>query len=158
MSKPKVLQLVGGFPALTSSLKAAFDHCALWEQPDKEAFLAEHGHSFRAVASVGYRQWPVDESVVSKFPNLEIVAAYSAGTDNVDIPLLKARGVRLTNTGGVHADSVGELAVGLALATSRKIAAADRFVRDGSWASGGDFPVTRQVNVFALRVSGTLGR
>lgn len=148
MSKPKVLELLELSPALTADLKAKFDHCSLWEQPDKDAFLAEHGPSFRGLVVSGFSWFPIDDTILSKLPNLEIVSAFSAGTNNVDKALLKSRGVLLTNTGSVHANSVGEFAVGLALSTLRKIVAADRFVRDGEWATGGSFRLTRQVYGF----------
>ncbi|CAM6114151.1 unnamed protein product [Calypogeia fissa] len=144
MSKPTVLQLIDASPSLTAGLKAKFDHSALWEQPDKE--LAEHGPSFRALVIVGFSWLLIDDSMLSKLPNVEIVAAFSAGTNNVNKTVLKSRGVVLTNTGDVHADTVAELAVGLALSTLRKIVSADRFVRDGKWASGGSFRLTRQLS------------
>ncbi|KAH6758273.1 D-isomer specific 2-hydroxyacid dehydrogenase family protein [Perilla frutescens var. frutescens] len=47
----------------------------------------------------------------------------------------------VTNTPDVLTDDVADLAIGLALATLRRICACDAFVRSGSWRSG-DFELT----------------
>lgn len=45
-------------------------------------------------------------------------------------------GIRVTNTPDVLTDDVADAAIGLALATLRKICGCDRFVRSGLWRNG----------------------
>ena len=62
----------------------------------------------------------------------------------------------MTNTPDVLTDDVADLAIGLMLATARRIAAADRFVREGRWLQGG-FPLTSKVSGKRLGIVG-MGR
>jgi lactate dehydrogenase-like 2-hydroxyacid dehydrogenase len=76
----------------------------------------------------------VDADLMARLPALEIIANFGVGYDNIDIPAAVARRLTVTNTPGVLDEEVADLAVGLLLATLRRIPAADRFVRDGHWA------------------------
>ncbi len=62
---------------------------------------------------------------------LRVVVIHGTGHDSVDKQAAAARGVLIANTPGVNARSVAELAVGLAVAAARGIAAADRSAREG---------------------------
>jgi len=78
----------------------------------------------------------VDAALLDLLPNLRLVANYGAGYDLVDAAECRRRGIVVTNTPGVTTAATAELAFGLLLAASRRIAAGDRFVRTGRWASG----------------------
>ncbi|MCB1376637.1 MAG: 2-hydroxyacid dehydrogenase, partial [Rhodobacteraceae bacterium] len=99
---------------------------------DKDAFLAEHGAKFRAVVGGA-----VPASLMDRLPNLEIVINPGVGYDGVDVEAARARNIRVTNTPDVLNDAMAEMTVGMMLALARRIPQADRFVRDGSWSSGG---------------------
>jgi glyoxylate reductase len=62
-----------------------------------------------------------------------VVANFGVGYDNLDLEALRARGVRATNTPGVLTNATAELAVALMLATVRRVAETDAFVRRGAW-------------------------
>ncbi|TSC92573.1 MAG: NAD-binding D-isomer specific 2-hydroxyacid dehydrogenase [Candidatus Berkelbacteria bacterium Licking1014_7] len=64
---------------------------------------------------------------------LKIVANYAVGFDNIDIEGAKKRGVAITNTPGVLTESVAEHTIALMLAVARRVAEADKFVRDGKY-------------------------
>ncbi|TNM63694.1 NAD(P)-dependent oxidoreductase [Aliirhizobium smilacinae] len=64
-------------------------------------------------------------------PNLKVVGVHGTGTDKVHKPSLAARGIPLHNTPGANAQSVAELVIGLALACSRSLIAADNASRTG---------------------------
>jgi hydroxypyruvate reductase len=72
-------------------------------------------------------------ALVEALPALEIIAIYGVGTDAVDLQHAEARGVRVTNTPGVLTDDVADIALGLMLATLRRLCVGDRFVRAGRW-------------------------
>lgn len=76
----------------------------------------------------------VDESTVAPYPNLACVVRAGVGTDNVRLPAAASR-VAVAGIPGLNAQSVADYTFGLMLAASRRIAEADRAVRDGGWSA-----------------------
>jgi lactate dehydrogenase-like 2-hydroxyacid dehydrogenase len=66
-------------------------------------------------------------------PQCKVVANYAVGFNNFDVAAATQRGVILTNTPGVLDDATATHAFTLLLATARRIAEADKYVRDGKW-------------------------
>jgi lactate dehydrogenase-like 2-hydroxyacid dehydrogenase len=121
---------------------------------DQRGFLQQHG---RAIAAIGTDVWtPVNAELMSALPNLELVANFGVGYDNVDVDFATAHGIKVTNTPGVLNDDVADLAIGLMLSVSRRIPQADRFVREGRWRDG-PFPLTTRLSGRSLGILG-LGR
>jgi len=75
----------------------------------------------------------IDEALLAGAPQLRIVANMAVGTDNVDLAAARARGVAVTNTPDVLTDATADLAWALLLATARRLAWADRYVRGGGF-------------------------
>ncbi|WP_236788978.1 D-glycerate dehydrogenase [Amycolatopsis sp. GM8] len=72
----------------------------------------------------------IDASVAEAAgPSLRIVANVAVGYDNIDVPALTSRDVFVTNTPGVLTDATADLAFGLLLALTRRIAEGDRLLR-----------------------------
>jgi lactate dehydrogenase-like 2-hydroxyacid dehydrogenase len=88
-----------------------------------------------AVAVVGPNGDRMDTAFFDACPSLRLVAIASAGYDSVDVAAASARGVAVTNTPGVLAETTADLAFGLILAARRRIAEGDRWVRAGAWTS-----------------------
>jgi lactate dehydrogenase-like 2-hydroxyacid dehydrogenase len=63
----------------------------------------------------------------------------------------------VTTTPNLLTDDVADLAIGLLLATARRICEADRFVRAGNWRSGRLLPLARKVTGMRIGIVG-LGR
>jgi D-3-phosphoglycerate dehydrogenase / 2-oxoglutarate reductase len=72
-------------------------------------------------------------SVLYSCPSLRMISIWGTGTDNVDLEACRERGVSVTNTPGVNADSVAEHTMALVLAITRQITNMDRGVRAGTW-------------------------
>ena len=66
-------------------------------------------------------------------PQCKIVANYAVGYNNFDLKAATDRNVILTNTPGVLDDATATLTFTLLLATARRIAEADAYVRAGKW-------------------------
>ncbi len=94
--------------------------------------------------------------LIATLPNLEIIACFGVGYDDVDIAAARGRGIRVTNTPDVLNDAVAELTIGLMIALARKIPQADSFVRQGHW-SASRFPLQRELAGTTLGIVG-LGR
>ncbi|MCX8195076.1 MAG: hydroxyacid dehydrogenase [Candidatus Micrarchaeota archaeon] len=75
----------------------------------------------------------VDESLLSKAHKLKIVARAGVGLDNIDAEACKRHGIRIINTPAASSNAVAELALGLMLAVSRKIAKADYSMKRKTW-------------------------
>lgn len=155
MAQPAVLGVLADeFAPLVTPLKSKFVYYPFSEVKEQAVFLAEKGASIRGVVmDVACK---VNKDLLSKLPNLEIVSAFSVGTDNVDLQFCKQRGVVVTNTPDVLTDDVADLALVLTLATMRQIAAADRYVREGKWLAK-PYPLTTQVSRKRVGIVG-LGR
>ena len=71
----------------------------------------------------------VSKPVIDNAKKLRIVARAGSGLDKVDLAYAKEVGLTVRNTPQANVVSVAELVFGLMLAVSRKLAAADRYVR-----------------------------
>ncbi len=135
MPKTEILMTAPMLPAVMKRAAAEFELHRLFEAKDREAFLKEVGPRIRGLAvSGGHARW--DGAFFDKLPNLKIAASFGVGYDNVDAVEAARRGIVVTNTPGVLDDEVADFAVGLLLATLRKIPHAERHLRDGRWLEG----------------------
>ena len=153
--KEKVLQNGRLLPTLEAVLAERYDVHPLWREPDPAAFLARHGGDFRGyIASARYG---IDAPTIKALPNLRVASVFGVGLDAVDLPAARERGVAVGYTPDVLTDCVADTALLLLLDIARGGSAADRFVRRGEWASGGQFPLSTSVHGKRLGILG-LGR
>jgi len=143
MGKPVVLQ-VGPYPNWDQEpLDEAFDMRKLFEKDDPSAFLEKHGPEVRAIATRG--ELGADAAMIAACPSCEVISVYGVGYDAVDLDAARARKIRVTNTPDVLTGDVADLGVAMMLAQSRGMIDAERWVRDGSWAEKGLYPLKRRV-------------
>ena len=143
MQKPVVLQ-VGPYPEWDQKpLDEAFDVRRYFEAEDKAQFLRDHGPNVRGIATRG--ELGADAAMIAACPNLEVISVYGVGYDAVDIEAAGARGIRVTNTPDVLTGDVADLGVAMMLCLSRGMVGAEAWVRDGSWATEGLYPLKRRV-------------
>lgn len=76
----------------------------------------------------------IDEALLARCPRLKVVANVAVGYDNVDLAAAQRHGVLVTNTPGVLTDATADFAFTLLMASARRVAEADRFVRAGRFA------------------------
>lgn len=82
----------------------------------------------------------VDDSLLSRCPDLKIVASCRGNPTNVELDAARRRGVWVLNTPGRNADSVADFTIGLILALQRGIVASDRHLVGEGWEVDGDLP------------------
>jgi D-3-phosphoglycerate dehydrogenase len=75
----------------------------------------------------------ITKKVMDKCPKLKVISRYGAGYDRVDIAAAKEKGIIVTNTPGVNAEAVGELAFGLMQSIARNIPYLNNQTKDGEW-------------------------
>jgi glyoxylate reductase len=71
-------------------------------------------------------------------PQLQVVADFAVGYDNIDVEACARRGVVAANTPGVLTEATADLAFALVLMATRRLGEAERFVRAGrdwSWST-----------------------
>ena len=79
---------------------------------------------------------PITASVLAGAEQLKVISTISVGVDHIDLAAATAAGIPVGHTPGVLVDSTADLAVGLMIATTRRIAEADRWMRTGQWSKG----------------------
>ncbi|MBX9468821.1 MAG: 2-hydroxyacid dehydrogenase [Rhizobium sp.] len=143
MSKPDILQM-GPYPDWDQiPLEQNFHMHRYFEAADKAGFLAEVGPKIRGIATRG--ELGANASIIAACPNLEVISVYGVGFDAVDLAACRARGIRVTNTPDVLTNDVADLGVAMMLVQSRGMIGAETWVKDGSWATKGLYPLKRRV-------------
>lgn len=143
MSKPNIL-MIGPYPEWDMvELEAQFEVHKLYEAPDREAFLAQRGADIRGIATRG--ELGASADLIGKLPKLEVISVYGVGYDAVNLDAARARGIRVTNTPDVLTNDVADLGIGMMLVQSRGIIGAETWVKNGSWAEKGLYPLKRRV-------------
>ncbi|EKF85789.1 phosphoglycerate dehydrogenase [Methanobacterium formicicum] len=75
----------------------------------------------------------VTREVIEAAPLLKIIARAGVGVDNVDVEAATEKGVMVVNAPESTSITVAEHTMGLVLSMSRKIAIADKSVKEGKW-------------------------
>jgi hydroxypyruvate reductase len=147
---------IGSFPAATNAeLASRFAVTHHFHCPPPDALPSELRSRIRGIATEANRG--ADRALIDALPRLELIAVFGVGTDAVDLAAARTRNIPVTNTPGILGDEVADLAIGLMLASARKIVMADRYVRDGTWAAKGPIPLGRSVGGKAIGVIGLGG-
>jgi lactate dehydrogenase-like 2-hydroxyacid dehydrogenase len=121
-----------GFAALTvRSLSSAGDRDALL------ASLAQV-HAMAVSAPVE----PINDALLARLPQLEIVASFGVGYDHIDAAAAAKRGIIVAHTPGVLTEEVADTALGLLLCTVRELPQAERYLRAGKWLER-EYPLTK---------------
>jgi lactate dehydrogenase-like 2-hydroxyacid dehydrogenase len=147
---------IGSFPEATNAeLARRFAVAHHFRLPAPDALSLELRGRIRGIATEANRG--ADRALIAALPTLEVISVFGVGTDAVDLAAARERGIPVTNTPGILADEVADLAIGLMLASARQIPFADRYVRDGSWANKGPIPLGRSVGHKTMGVVGLGG-
>jgi len=130
--KPQVLQLNPILiPAVNDQLASLYQVHKFFEISDQAAWLREHGATIDAVITGGHTG--ISRAMLEQLPSVKVVAVNGVGTDAVDLPYCRERGLPVTATLGALTEDVADLAIGLLIAACRNLCAGDRFVREGLW-------------------------
>ncbi len=109
-----------------------------------------HADAGRVRVAVVFGTSQVTAEALDALPALRLVCCMGSGYEGVDLDAARERGVVVTHSPGANAATVADLAVGLMIASVRRIAEADAYVRRGDW---GEREARR-----SLQVRGLTGR
>jgi lactate dehydrogenase-like 2-hydroxyacid dehydrogenase len=122
------------------------------ERADSALVTDEMRRSVRAIASFA----GIDAAMMDALPNLELIASFGVGYDSVDAGHAARKNIMVTNTPDVLTEEVADTTIGLLINTVRELYAAEKWLRDGSWVSKGNYPLSRltlrgrQVGIFGM--------
>ncbi|SEK51028.1 D-3-phosphoglycerate dehydrogenase [Paenibacillus sp. cl141a] len=74
-----------------------------------------------------------NEEIFKLAPQLQGIARFGVGVDNIDLEAARKYGIQVTNVPRGNANAVAELAIGLMISARRHIPALDRSTKNGGW-------------------------
>lgn len=108
----------------------------MWDEEDvvvPEEILKEEAKSADALWTTITDQ--ITREIMESAPNLKIVANCAVGFNNIDLEAAKELGITVTHTPNVLTETTADLAMGLVLASARRITEAEKVLREGKWKS-----------------------
>lgn len=111
----------------------------LSKEKDPEAFLQENKERINALVTA--YNIKVSSNLINALPNLEVIAQFGAGTDNLPLDIIKSKNIPVSNTPDLLTDDTADIALSLVLSLFRRTVEADMFVRVGKWHNG-SFPLS----------------
>lgn len=76
---------------------------------------------------------PIDAALLDACPGLKVISTMAVGFNNIDVPACTARGVQVTNAPGVLTETTADFGFALMMATARRIAESEHWLRGGHW-------------------------
>ena len=131
-AKPRILVARKVFPEVLDRLRERFEV----DDNQADVILGVAGLKARLADKVGVLTAatdPVTGEVIDAAPSLKAVCNLAVGYNNIDLAACSRAGVMATNTPGVLDDTTADLALGLLLASARRLPAAERWLRNGDW-------------------------
>lgn len=106
----------------------------------------------------------MDETILSRCPNLKWVGIIATGTDNLDLEACRRHGVQVANVSGYSTYSVAQMTFSLLLAVCQCAERQNRAVQDGHWQLNvpAEYRILPQVELFGKTFGifgyGSIGR
>ena len=89
---------------------------------------ARHVQALVSTGSVG-----VSDALMAALPRLSLFCCYGTGYERVDLAAARKRNIIVTHGADANAPDVAEMAMGILLASTRRIVRADKMIRRGDW-------------------------
>ena len=132
MTRPSVLVARAVFPEVVARLRLHFD---VEDNPGDTIFtkadLIARLRGKQGAFTTGSER--IDAEVLAACPQLRVVANMAVGYNNFDIAAFDAAGVLATNTPDVLTETTADFGFALMMATARRMAESERFLRSGQW-------------------------
>jgi len=132
MNKPKILVARAVFPEVIAKLAQHFDVESnqtdeLWTKAQLTAKL----QGKQGVFTTGGER--IDAELLAACPDLKICTNMAVGYNNFDLDAMTAAGVLGTNAPDVLTETTADFGFALLMATARRMAEAEHFLRAGLW-------------------------
>src|SRR5690606_3352999 len=154
--RPALVQLFPlPFPDMGERLASHFDVIELWKESDPQQAIAGRQDDVAVLLTSALGSTPAE--LIDQFPQLKAICSLGVGYDAIDVKHAQKKGIQVSNTPDVLNECVADLALGLLLATARKLGHAERYVRASKCGSAIAFPLGTEVSHKKLGIGG-LGR
>src|SRR5689334_17808223 len=128
--------ILTGFHFTKTTLAALEERCEIvgrMENPqptpaDIPAGVADRVQAIVSTGSVG-----ISDAMMAALPRLSLFCCYGTGYERVDLAEARKRNIMITHGADANAPDVAEMAVGILLASTRRIVRAGRMIRRGGW-------------------------
>jgi hydroxypyruvate reductase len=138
----KQVLIYSRFPkALMQRIGERFELMDAAGKPPHEVFTADQLSGIRAMVTAG--STPLRGDMMDRLPKLGAIVCYGTGYDGIDLNAAAQRNIAVGHSPGANAASVADIAVILMLAATRRLLAADNYVRSGDWAAAKPSPMMR---------------
>ena len=130
-TRPAILT---GFHFTKTTLGAfseGYDIVGHMDRPDLA--LIPPGVADRVQALVTTGSVGASDALMAAFPRLSLICCYGTGYERMDLEAARRRNIMITHGADANAPDVAEMAVGLVLASHRRIVRADKMIRRGEW-------------------------
>lgn len=130
--KKTVLALGTMLPPEMKEIEKNYNLLKLWAEDDPEAALQKHRNDIVCILSVAGKM-AVTRRMIENLPNLELIAQFGVGVDNIDLDAAAERHITVTNTPDLVTNDTADTALALILALLRRVVESDMSVRAGNW-------------------------
>ncbi|MFP8777399.1 2-hydroxyacid dehydrogenase [Hydrogenophaga sp. RWCD_12] len=132
MSRPAILIARNVFPEVVERLREHFDvettpPGVVWSASE----FVERLQGKAGVLTTGGER--IDAALLAACPQLKIVSNLAVGYNNFDLDAMTAAGVQATNAPDVLTETTADFGFALLMATARRIAESEHFLRAGQW-------------------------
>lgn len=132
-NRPHILT---GFHFTKTTLAAFAERCEIvgrMENPKPTPADIPPGVAATVQAIVSTGSVGITSAMMDALPRLSLFCCYGTGYERVDLDAARKRNIMVTHGADANAPDVAELAVGVLLASTRRIVRADKMIRRGEW-------------------------
>ena len=153
-ARPEILLIGPLLPQTMAALEASYRVHRYDLARDRDALVAALAPRLTAIVTRG--DYALPGALMRRLPNVRMIASSGTGYDGIDIATARELGIAVTNSPGVVAECVADMALGLIIAVLRRVVVQDRHVRANGWLAA-PMPLTERVWGKRLGILG-LGR
>ncbi len=125
-----IITVTNMFPE--AALEKMRPHCDLRTNQTENPPTADDlkKYASESVAMVTYLSDKMNADIIDSGKNLQLIANYGAGFNNIDVSHAAKKGVWVTNTPGVLHETTADLTWAMILGAARRLVPSDRFTRE----------------------------
>jgi len=114
-----------------ATLSERYEIAGQMDKPTPAHIPAGAADRVQAIVSTG--SVGLSDALMAALPRLSLFCCYGTGYERVDLAAARKRNIMVTHGADANAPDVAELAVGILLASTRRIVRADKMIRRGDW-------------------------
>jgi len=133
---PDQPHILTGFHFTKATLTSFGERCRIvghMDSPTPTAADIPAGTAATVQAIVSTGSVGISDAMMAALPRLSLFCCYGTGYERVDLEAARRRGIMVTHGADANAPDVAELAVGILLASTRRLVRADKMIRRGEW-------------------------